>query len=340
MVSRSRITKSNKAVLDVAPTVYLRPVTRPQTIQIYLPSGNPAGMRVASLTTRTVRVFDVPRSLLSEFLKQSESQQVGLYFLLGAAETDENPQAYIGQSGNVGSRIQQHTQSKDFWNRAMVAVSLTNEWTSTHVAFLEWLSVSRATDVGRYQLLNGNQASNPYTPKPLEADCNEFLETIGVLLATLGAPILEAVQHGSTQQASNLEAKQGLEQDLLYFREAGCNARGYQTSEGLLVLAGSTGRGDLRPSARSRTERLRAALIEQGICEMKDGQIVLLKDHLFPSPSAAGELLVGGSNNGRTSWKNAAGVDLKHIEASHLATSALSVQASYEADVTVDPSQG
>ena len=312
-------------------------MARPQTIQIYLPSGNPAGMRIASLTTRTVRVFDVPRSLLSEFLKERESTQVGLYFLFGAAETDENPQAYIGQSGNVGVRLQQHTASKDFWNKAMVAVSLTNEWTSTHVAFLEWSSVDRAGQVGRYQLLNGNQGSNPFTPKPLEADCNEFLETIGVLLATLGAPILEEVQRSSTDAAIKGRDEQG-QSDLLYFRETGCNARGYQTSEGLLVLAGSTGRGDLRPSARSRTKRLREALIEQGICETKDGQIVLLKNHLFPSPSAAGELLVGGSNNGRTSWKNAAGLDLKHIEASELsAASGLSVQVSGDAETVVLP---
>jgi hypothetical protein len=292
-------------------------VTRPQTIQIYLPSGDPAGIRVASITTRTVRVFDVSRSLLGDFLKEPESQQVGLYFLFGAADTDERPQAYIGQSGNVGLRLQQHTASKDFWTKVMVAVSLTNEWTSTHVSYLEWLSVSRAAVVGRYELLNGNQASNPFTPKPLEADCNEFLETIGVLLATLGAPILEEVQRNSTDAAIRGRAEQG-QSDLLYFRETGCEAKGYQTSEGLLVLTGSTGRGDLRPSARSRTKHLREALIEQGICDVKDGQIVLLKDHLFSSPSGAGELLVGGSNNGRTSWKNAAGLDLKHIEAQQL----------------------
>jgi hypothetical protein len=87
-------------------------VTRPQTIQIYLPSGDPAGIRIASLTTRTVRVFDIPRSLLSEFLKRPESVQVGLYFLFGAVESDERPEAYIGQSGNVGVRLQQHTASK------------------------------------------------------------------------------------------------------------------------------------------------------------------------------------------------------------------------------------
>ena len=311
-------------------------MARPQTIQIYLPSGNPAGIRIANLTTRTVRVFDVPRSLLSEFLREPESKQVGLYFLFGAAETDENPQGYIGQSGNVGPRLQQHAANKEFWNRAMVAVSLTNEWTSTHVAFLEWLSVSRATDVGRYELLNGNQASNPYTPKPLEADCNEFLETIGVLLATLGAPILEAVQHGSTQ-ASGGTANQGPEQGLLYFHLARCDAQGYQTPEGLLVLAGSKGRMELRPSAPAGTKRLRDALRDQEVWDIRDGDLVMLKDHLFSSPSAAGGFLLGGTNNGRTSWKNGAGVELKDIEASELsAASGLIVQAGDEADAAVD----
>jgi hypothetical protein len=300
-------------------------VSRPQTIQIYLPSGNPAGIRIGSLTTRTVRVFDVPRKLLSEFLKEPESKQVGLYFLFGAAEADERPQAYIGQSGNVGFRLQQHATSKatskDFWNKVMIAVSLTNEWTSTHVAFLEWLSVSRATLVGRYELLNGNQASNPYTPKPLEADCKEFLDTIGVLMATLGAPILEEVSSGYADQ------------DLLYFKEAGCNATGYQTSEGLFVLAGSTGRKDLRPSAPAWVKRLRDALKEQGIWDIRDGRFVLLKDHLFSSPSAAGGFVVGGSNNGRKSWKNDAGQDLNAIEAGELgAASGLSVQATREAE--------
>jgi hypothetical protein len=134
-------------------------MSRAQTIQIYLPSGDPAGLRVANLTTRTVRVFEVPRSLLSQFLKRPEAAQVGVYYLFGSGD-EEAPRCYIGQSGNVGARLQNHAGTKDFWTKAMVAVSLTNEWTSTHVAYLEWLSLSRATEAGRYVLLNGNQASN------------------------------------------------------------------------------------------------------------------------------------------------------------------------------------
>ena len=190
-------------------------MARAQTIQIYLPTGDPAGMRVANLTTRTVRVFEVPRSLLPQFLLRAESGQVGVYYLFGSNE-DEAPQCYIGQSGNVGVRLQQHTSTKDFWARAMVAVSLTNEWTSTHAAYLEWLSLGRARAAGRYSLVNGNQASNPFTPEPLEADCQEFIDTIAVLLATLGAPVLEAVKVASPQTTSTNTNDSGR----LFFREA------------------------------------------------------------------------------------------------------------------------
>ena len=266
-------------------------------------------MRVANLTTRTVRVFEVPRSLLPQFLQRPESGQVGVYYLFGSNE-DEAPQCYIGQSGNVGVRLQQHTSTKDFWTRAMVAVSLTNEWTSTHAAYLEWLSLGRARAAGRYNLVNGNQASNPFTPEPLEADCQEFIDTIAVLLATLGAPLLEAVKPA----ASSPEKSSSDEPESLFFRDAGCEATGFQTPEGLLVMAGSKGRPDIRKSARPGIAVQRAALEAEGVIKLGEHELVFLKDHLFASPSAAGCALVGGENNGRTSWRNEQGRSISDLE--------------------------
>ncbi len=285
---------------------------RAQTIQIDLPAGDPAGIRVANLTTRTVRVFDVPRSLLAQFLERSEAGQVGVYYLFGSNE-DDTPQCYVGQSGNVGVRLQQHTTSKDFWTRAMVAVSLTNEWTSTHAAFLEWLSLNRAKAAGRYTVVNGNNASNPFTPEPLEADCQEFIETIAVLLATLGAPVLEAVKPSMVMlSADSSDSAESPEE--LFFNESGCDAKAYQTSEGLLVLAGSRGRSALRPSAPPRLAGQRDSLLAEGVIKLEGPSLLFLKDHLFTSPSAAGGLLVGGTNNGRTSWRNAAGQSISDLE--------------------------
>lgn len=127
-------------------------MTYPQTIQIFLPDGDPQGIRVASITTRIMRIFDVPRSALARFLKMDEAQQVGIYFLFGEGEEDDLPVAYIGQTGSLRDRLTSHQKTKDFWNRALVAVSLTNNLTNTHASYLESLSIQRALDTGRYSL--------------------------------------------------------------------------------------------------------------------------------------------------------------------------------------------
>lgn len=48
-------------------------MSRGQTIQIYLSSGNPQGLRQAEITTRTVMVFDAPRSAVPEFLEKPQA---------------------------------------------------------------------------------------------------------------------------------------------------------------------------------------------------------------------------------------------------------------------------
>jgi hypothetical protein len=53
-----------------------------KTIQIFLPSGEPHGIRIAEITTRIVQVIEVPRSLLADFLAMEQSSQVGLYVLV------------------------------------------------------------------------------------------------------------------------------------------------------------------------------------------------------------------------------------------------------------------
>jgi predicted GIY-YIG superfamily endonuclease len=113
-------------------------------------------MRVTEITTRIVRVIEVPRSQLADFLKMPEAQQVDVYFLIGELSEAGLPRLYIGQSGSVGTRLVQHNQSKDFWNRALVVISLTNSMTQTHALFLEWFAIQQATRAGRYNLENGN----------------------------------------------------------------------------------------------------------------------------------------------------------------------------------------
>lgn len=279
---------------------------RPQTIQIFLPAGDPRGMRVAEITTRIVRVIEVPRSELAEFLKTPEAQQVGVYFLIGELSEAGLPRVYIGQSGNCGARLVQHNQNKDFWNRALVVISLTNSMTQTHALFLEWFAISEASKAGRYSLENGNTGARPHTPAPLEADCQEIFETAATLVATLGQPIFEPLTNAPTARG---------EKELFYCRGSGADGVGEYTSEGFVVLKGSRGRVENVASIQGTSnQRFRDQLVTEGILAAQGGMLVFARDHLFASPSMAAMALMGRSANGWIEWKAANGQTLDALK--------------------------
>ena len=279
---------------------------RPQTIQIFLPAGDPRGMRVAEITTRIVRVIEIPRSQLAEFIKTPEAQQVGVYFLMGELSEAGLPRVYIGQSGNVGSRLVQHNLNKDFWNRAMVVISLTNSMTQTHALFLEWFAISEASKAGRYSLENGNTGARPHTPAPLEADCHEIHETAATLLATLGQPIFEPL--------TNAPSARG-EKELFYCKSSGADAVGEYTTEGFVVLKGSRGRTENVASIQGTSDaRFRDQLVTEGIMTVKDGMLVFTRDHLFASPSTAAVAVMGRTANGWLEWKSPQGRTLDEVK--------------------------
>lgn len=267
-------------------------------------------MRVAEITTRIVRVIEVPRSQLADFLKMPEAQQVGVYFLMGELSEAGLPRSYIGQSGSVGKRLEQHHQNKDFWNRAFVVISLTNSLTQTHALFLEWLAIAEATKAGRYGLENGNTGSQPYTPAPLQADCHEIHETAATLLATLGQPIFEPLTSAPTAKGIV---------ELFYCKGSGADGVGEYTTEGFVVHKGSKGRAEIVPSIQGTShERMRSQLMTEGVLTEIAGSagslLVFTRDHLFSSPSTAAMAVMGRSANGWVEWKTASGKTLDEVK--------------------------
>ena len=283
----------------------------PKTIQIFLPGGDPRGIRIAEITTRIVQVIEVPRSLLQDFLKMDESDQVSLYFLFGDAGDGSEPRVYIGQTGDLRARLVSHNQKKDFWERALVLISRTNSLTQTHGLYLEWHSLQAARKAGRYADENGNAGTKPHTPAPLQADCHEIFETGRTLLATLGYPVFDPV---AGPLGGSKTAAKG-DEDVFFLKASGTDARGLYTPEGFVVLKGSTGRRANVPSIAETGEgRFRKKLVETGVMVEKGEQVVFPKDHLFGSPSMAGTALTGRTTNGWKEWKNAAGVTLDKLK--------------------------
>ena len=276
-------------------------MARYRTIQIFLPDGDPTGIRIAELTTSIIRVIEVPRNVVSQFAKSDEAKQVGFYFLFGG---DTHNEVYIGQSGNLGYRLTQHSKNDDRdLERALVVVSLTNNLTQTHVLYLESLSIERAKACERYTVINGNAGQRPHTPIPLRDDCDDIHEIAALLMATLGYPVFEPL----------IDSAKSEEQKLFFCSRSGADAKAIFTNEGLVVLKGS--RGLLNPSGKSRPDIVKAKdrLVESGVLEIVGDATVFTRDWLFSTPSGAANAVVVMPANGWREWKTAEGVTLDEV---------------------------
>ncbi|GBR49802.1 GIY-YIG nuclease family protein [Neokomagataea thailandica] len=286
-------------------------MTYPQTIQIFLPSGDPQGIRVSSITTRIVQVFEIPRVQLNAFLSMPEADHVGFYVLFGSNDETGTENAYIGQSGNIGSRLKQHNEKKDFWDRALVSISLTRSLTVTHAYFLEWLSIQRAKSADRFKLENGNAGSKPHTPSPMEAECREIFDTVDILFTTLGFPIfkpllekedkseIEVALEPQVKTVSNIE---------LILEADGVHARAQYTDEGVVVRKGSYGRTvPTETFSQTAKSEKRRQMVEDGDLRVEGAKLIFEKDVLFSSPSTAAIYVFGRSANGWTEWKTLEG---------------------------------
>jgi len=285
-----------------------------KTIQIYLPKGNPRGLRLAEMTTRTVRLIEIPRIHIDDFFAMPDANQVGLYFLIGETESTEKPLLYVGQTGDLKRRLNQH-DDKDFWTRAFVMLSTNNSMTQTHALYMEHKAIATATQVGRYEIKNGNNGNRPHTPDPLKADCEELFHTLDVLLSTLGQPIFESLAlHDSFNSnetdkhkiIKSAKAVKEIEEFLIkptpvlfYYKVKDGDAQGYYDDDGFVILAGSLIRQAQTPSAPPFLTKLKESLLSNGkLIAINDKSYKLTENQLFKTPSGASALVSGRSTNG------------------------------------------
>lgn len=282
---------------------------RPRTIQIYLPKGEPRGLRLAELTTSIVRVIEVPRTLLDQFLEMPEANQVGVYLLINDDEDQDYPAVYIGQTGGAGKRLVEHHKQKEFWSRALVVVSLTNSLTQTHALYLEWLGIKTANEAGRYKVENGNAGTKPHTPAPLEADCQEIFDTLRTLAATLGQPVFEPLAKGVNAALGDKAT------NTFYLKSAKYDAVGEYTVDGMVVFAGSKARIDVAASMKGTPlEARRKALVDDNALALDGNFYVFQRDVLFKSPSGAAAIVRAASSNGWREWVSSDGKTLDEVK--------------------------
>lgn len=185
-------------------------MTNPFTIRIFVPEGDPEGVRIIDRLSSTGIFYVFPRNKWEQLINRKELEFAGIYILSGYANPeDELPTLYIGHADTVKVRIAQHQKNKDFWDKAIIFVSA-NKINSTHAKWLEYALIKRASEAGRSILENSNSPKEPNISEMEKADMKVFLKEIYQTLPLAGLrafEIPEAVAKPSTHASTNRSEK-------------------------------------------------------------------------------------------------------------------------------------
>ena len=271
------------------------------SVRIFIPTGEPEGLRVIKKSNWTGQGLFFPRSIYLEARKREELRRTGVYILWGPSGSGQMQKAYVGQSGELRARLNEH-QDKEFWTHAVAFTSNDQSLNKAHVLYLESELVSLATEAKRCILDNANVPQPPPLSEEDVAVAKSYLADMLLCLPVVGVSFFEKP-----------EAREEESKDLL-LESKGIRAHGYEDVGGFVVRAGSQAVREELDAIRPHLSTLREDLKSQGILE-DDGTVLrLAKPYVFNSPSTASGVLLGRSSNGRIEWKDAEGRSLKEIQ--------------------------
>jgi hypothetical protein len=175
----------------------------PFTIRIFVPDGEPDGVRIIDRMNWTGVGVVFPREKWSAVRKRQEMSRTGVYILIGYANPeDELPTLYIGQGDEVRTRIESHNLQKEFWTWGITFSANGDGLNRAHVTWLEHALVRAAKDASRCHLVNGNSPHEPSMSEADKADTRAFLKEILQVLPLVGLHAFERPR-AIVEQSSN-----------------------------------------------------------------------------------------------------------------------------------------
>ena len=271
------------------------------SVRIFIPSGEPEGLRVIEKSNWTGQCLVFPRSLFTEVRKREEFDRTGVY-ILWASESGQMPRAYVGEGDVLKPRLNEHHAKRDFWTHAVVFTSKDQNLNKAHVQYLEARLFDLASKAKRCELDNKNVPQASSLSDADAADAKLFLADMLLCLPVVGVTFFESPP-----------AQERGGQDLILSAK-GIRARGYENIGGFVVRAGSQAVKDEVASIHNYLSDLRTDLKAQGILDDQGATYRFAQDYPFGSPSTASGVILGRSSNGRIEWKNTKGLTLKSIQ--------------------------
>ncbi len=249
----------------------------------------------------------IPRVELSS-CNNDDITKPGVYFLF-CKEDDGSDSVYIGEAENVQERLKQHVRDYQsdketyYWNTAVIFVG--RDLNKAMIRYLENQFVQIARESKRYLVLTKNTYQNTVLKDSQKAVMEEFIDNVKTLINALGYKVLEPLVQ------ADLSSRK-IDDEVLYITSGSVNARGMVTSEGFVVLSGTTVNETTAQSLSPGMLKLRKDLLDSTKVE----NLTTIEDILFSSSSAAADFVLGYSASGPRSWKAKNGRTLKEIEIS------------------------
>ena len=296
------------------------------SVRIFIPTGEPEGLRVIEKSNWTGQGLFFPRSLYSEARGREELERTGVYILWDLGESGQ-PRAYVGEGDTLLPRLDSHQRNKDFWTYAVAFTSKDENLNKAHVQYLESRLVQLADEANRCELDNGTVPNPPSLSEPDKADAELYLADMLLCLPVLGVSFFEkpGKPAGDDQPIAargkvepSFQRKR--ESTALFLRAKGIQAEGYEHAGGFVVRRGSQAVKEEVPSIHSYMSDLRRDLVGQEVFQDRGSAYTLVQDSVFRSPSMAAGVLLGRASNGRTEWKDKNGRSLKEIQEAVLAS--------------------
>lgn len=275
---------------------------RPYSIKIFLPGGDPDGLRTIEKSNWSGSGIVVPRSLFGDAKQRKELARTGVYVLVGPPEESGLTRIYVGEGDPIRPRLESHAAKKDFWTACIAFTSKDENLNKAHVQHLEARLIGLAAQAKRCALDNGNLPQAPSLSEADAADAEGFLAEMLLCFPLLG---LNVFWPAAATERSGAD---------LVLRAKGVEARGLETAQGFVVRAGSQAVTAEVASIHGYLSEIRGSLVENGVLRAEGERYVFTQDYLFPSPSTAAGVVLGRSANGRLEWQTKDGRTLKAIQ--------------------------
>lgn len=277
-------------------------MNKPYSIKIFLPGGDPDGLRTIEKSNWSGAGIVIPRALVGEAKVRRELSRTGVYVLLGPPEESGMPRIYVGEGDPIKPRLEAHAAKKDFWTSCIAFTSKDENLNKAHVQFIESRLINLAAKAKRCFLDNGNTPALPSMSEADAAEAEGFLADMLLCFPVLGLSVFSAAA------AIQKNAK------LLFINAKGIKAEGLETPDGFVVRSGSEAVLNEVPSCQSFIKQLRAALIANGVLKPAGDGYTFALDYAFSSPSTAASVVQGRAANGRVDWKSKEGATLKDLQ--------------------------